>query len=246
MVDSVDGHPPMTDDQKAYVDVVFVSDTTLNIYQRIHKVMLEVGGGIAKDGKIEMRGGNVIEYISHDAVTAHLRAACIKHGIFVHPTVQNLGNNGNRTELTVDVDFVNIDAPTDHIFVRSVGYGVDSSDKGPGKAWSYAVKYAYLKLFMLNSADDIEQADLAHDPEAMNQSAVEAAQEETRDAREAWAYSIRDAITGANSAADLKQLRRVHKTALESAPASTLGYFNALFEERGKELDAVKQPPEDA
>ena len=120
---------------------------------------------------------------------------------------------------------------------------MDPSDKGPGKAWSYAVKYAYLKLFMLNSADDIELTDTPHDPEAMNQSAVEAAQEETRDAREAWAYSIRDAIKGAESADDLKKLRRVHKTALESAPAATLGYFNALFYEPRKQLQADAKPP---
>ena len=244
MADSVDTDPPLDDYKEA--PPAFERDTTLNIYQRIHKVMVEVGGKIAKDGKIEMRGGKAIEYISHDAVTAHVRDSCIKHGIFVHPTVQNLGNNGNRTELTVHVHFINVDKPDDKVRVVSVGYGVDSSDKGPGKAWSYAVKYAYLKLFMLNSADDIELADLAHDPETTNQSAVDAAHEETRDAREAWAYSIRDAIKAAKSPADLKQLRRVHKAALEAAPASTLGYFNAMFEERGKELEAAEQPPGDA
>lgn len=249
MADSTDADP--LPENVTVLDVAenaldFARDKDLSIYERIHRAMTEVGGHINKDGKIEMRGGKTIEFVSHDAVTAHTRASCIKHGIFVRPTVIKLENNGNRTELTVDVAFINIDKPDDFTVVTSVGYGVDGSDKGPGKAWSYAVKYALLKLFMLNSADDIELTDLAHDPEAMNQSAVEAAREETRDAREAWAYSIRDAIKAAKSGGDLKQLRRVHKTALESAPASTLGYFNALFEERGKELDAAEQPPMDA
>ena len=239
MVDSVDTDPPLTRDDG------FVRDTKLNILHRIHNVMQEVGGHIDKDGKIEMRGGKAIEYISHDAVTAHIRTACIKHGIFVHPSVTKLENNGNRTELTVDVRFINIDNGAELITITSVGYGVDSSDKGPGKAWSYAVKYAYLKLFMLNSADDIELTELTHDPEAKNQSAVDAAQQETRDAREAWAYSLRDAIAGAKTAADLKELRRYHKKALDDAPASTTGYFNAAFETRKVEL-AAEQPPVDA
>ena len=95
----------------------FERDKALSIYGRIHVVMREVGGHINKDGKIEMRGGKSIEYISHDAVTAHIRTSCIKHGIFVLPTVTKLENNGNRTELTIEVGFVNIDNPTEFITV---------------------------------------------------------------------------------------------------------------------------------
>ena len=51
MVDSIDGDPPMTDAEPAAgFKEVFMRDETLNIYQRIHRVMVEVGGKIEKDG----------------------------------------------------------------------------------------------------------------------------------------------------------------------------------------------------
>ena len=38
--------------------------------------------------------------------------------------------------------------------VRAFGYGIDNGEKGPGKAVSYAVKYALLKTFCLETGDD--------------------------------------------------------------------------------------------
>jgi hypothetical protein len=52
------------------------------------------------------------------------------------------------------VRFVNVEDPADHFDVETFGYGVDSQDKGPGKAMSYAVKYALLKALGLETGDD--------------------------------------------------------------------------------------------
>ena len=52
------------------------------------------------------------------------------------------------------VRFVNIDEPQDFFDVQSFGYGVDGQDKGPGKAMSYAVKYALLKALGLETGED--------------------------------------------------------------------------------------------
>jgi hypothetical protein len=38
--------------------------------------------------------------------------------------------------------------------VETIGYGVDPQDKGPGKAISYGVKYALLKVLGLETGDD--------------------------------------------------------------------------------------------
>jgi hypothetical protein len=38
--------------------------------------------------------------------------------------------------------------------VETFGYGVDAQDKGPGKAMSYGVKYALLKVLGLETGDD--------------------------------------------------------------------------------------------
>jgi hypothetical protein len=52
------------------------------------------------------------------------------------------------------VRFENIDDRTDYIDVETFGYGVDPQDKGPGKAMSYGVKYALLKVLGLETGDD--------------------------------------------------------------------------------------------
>lgn len=214
---------------------------SLNIHQRIHAVMAEVDPHIEKDGAVEIRGTEAYKYVSHDAVTNHVRGALLQHGVMVHPTVTAANTDGNRCELEVEVDFINADDPSDRITVRSVGYGVDNSDKGPGKAWSYALKYAYLKLFMLNSADDIEAVDFEHDPAAKRQSDVKFAESQTKTAQEAWAYSLKDDIGNVKDMAGLKELKKIHKEALNDAPAPTVAYFNAGFAKREKELEPKKK-----
>jgi hypothetical protein len=55
------------------------------------------------------------------------------------------------------VRFVNVDEPSEWIDVESFGYGLDDQDKGPGKAMSYAVKYALLKTLGLETGDDPDE-----------------------------------------------------------------------------------------
>jgi hypothetical protein len=70
------------------------------------------------------------------------------------PTIEALSQESNRTVVNLAVFVVNADEPTEQLKVNFTGYGVDSSDKGPGKAVSYAYKYAILKLFALETGDD--------------------------------------------------------------------------------------------
>ena len=72
--------------------------------------------------------------------------------------------DGNRVELKLDIRFVNIDEPADYTDVPSFGFGIDSQDKGPGKAMSYAVKYALLKTLGLETGDDVERDNIEHSP----------------------------------------------------------------------------------
>ena len=100
--------------------------------------------------------------VSHDAVTAKVRPALLKNGIVYYPRKVRYNQNGNRTEVFHVIRFVNIDEPTDYIDVQSFGYGVDTSDKGPGKAMSYSVKYALLKTLGLETGDDPDLHDVQH------------------------------------------------------------------------------------
>ncbi|MBB5509601.1 ERF family protein [Paraburkholderia atlantica] len=131
-----------------------------NIYQRMAEVMKAVAYVQKEDKKVN----NQYTFVSHDAVTAKLRPALIEAGIFPVVTVKNRSQDGNRTDVTILVRFVNVDKPEEHIEVESFGYGIDPSDKGPGKAVSYAFKYALLKTFCLETGDDPERDNIEHKP----------------------------------------------------------------------------------
>lgn len=50
--------------------------------------------------------------------------------------------------------FVNIEDKEDYIDITTYGDGIDSGDKAPGKAMTYADKYALLKAYKIETGDD--------------------------------------------------------------------------------------------
>lgn len=131
--------------------------TTLNIHQRLAAVMQDVTY-IQKEEKKGMQ----YKIVSHDKVTAKVRPALLAAGIVYYPVRCEHTHNGNRAECGMTIRFVNIDEPTDFFDVQTFGYGVDPQDKGPGKAMSYAVKYALLKALGLETGDDADHDDIQH------------------------------------------------------------------------------------
>mgnify|MGYP000377386136 CR=1 FL=1 len=129
----------------------------LNVHQRLAAAMSEVTY-IQKEQKQGMK----YTIVSHDVVTAKVRPVLLKHGIVYYPIDMIHSNNGNRAEVQLSVRFVNIDDASDCFDVCSLGYGIDSQDKGPGKAISYAVKYALLKAMGLETGDDADHDNIEH------------------------------------------------------------------------------------
>lgn len=120
-------------------------------------------------------------FVSHDQVTAKIHPYLVKHGITIIPCLHEMRQDGNRTEVLLNVSFVNADEPRDNLTVRYPGYGIDGGgfnkdgkpvpvgDKGPGKAISYAYKYALLKVFNLETGEDPDNdAHAAYEPEKCN------------------------------------------------------------------------------
>lgn len=70
------------------------------------------------------------------------------------------GKNGKKlqfiatVELRVSFYFDDEDGGRWHVATESVGMGIDDNDKAMGKAYTYAVKYALLKLFRFRYGDD--------------------------------------------------------------------------------------------
>ena len=138
-----------------------MANETLNLYQRINKVRESIAY-VQKDKSVSTGGGSY-KAVTHDQVTALVREHMVKHGIVSYPVlVESISNpkEGDakqfRYEATYDIQFVNIDAPTEQLTIRIQAHAMDNADKAPGKALSYAKKYALLKLFELETGEDEE------------------------------------------------------------------------------------------
>jgi len=158
MVDAKKDESPTPDGGQPY------QPDTRNLEQRLLAVMAEVGY-IQKGGKTE--SGPRFTYVKHDDVMSAVRPALVKHGVFPYVSTERSAppvdvgktSNGNTvwmSNLTISVTFVNVDNPEDLRSVTYPGTGIDTGDKGEGKALSYALKYALLKTFLIESGDDAD------------------------------------------------------------------------------------------
>lgn len=134
----------------------------LCLVEKIHRIMQEVGY-VQKSKKSAAAEGLPYSFVSHDSVVRAIRPCMVRWGIVMLPKVlghSQLAGTSNTTAADVVFSFVNVDKPEEIIEVPVFGYGVDKQDKGPGKAMSYAKKYALLQLFVLETGDDPELSDL--------------------------------------------------------------------------------------
>ena len=133
----------------------------MNIYQLINEVRKDVSY-IQKDAKVQG-----YKAVSHDMVIAALRPALIKHGIAIFPsllkgetvptgTATSSGTPIIRYEAEYMVTFVNIRDKEDFVQMSVSSHANDHGDKAPGKAISYAVKTAQLKMFSLETGENDE------------------------------------------------------------------------------------------
>lgn len=137
----------------------------LNIYQKILNIMGELRY-IQKGKKEAIIGPQQYRFVSHDQVTAAVHPLLVKYRVVVVPSVEEIKQDTNRTAVKLTVDFVNADHPADYLTTHYYGYGIDGGDKGPGKAISYAYKYALLKTFCLETGDDPDKdQNSVHEPE---------------------------------------------------------------------------------
>ena len=126
-----------------------------NIFQRISAVMQDVQY-LAKDDQIEF-GKTKYRAISEEKVTTTIRKSLITHGIVIVPVKQEHSKDGVLTTVDVTYRIQNIENENDYIEAVSSGTGVDTQDKGVGKAMTYAYKYLLLRTFAIPTGEDPEK-----------------------------------------------------------------------------------------
>ena len=135
---------------------------SLNIYQKL----VEVRKGVLYLQKENQ--GHQFKYVSSSQTISALREKMDELGLLLVPSIleehlhtkwanKEAGATEHMTELVVEFTWINAEKPEEKITCRWYGQGLDTGEKGVGKALTYAEKYLLLKFF--NIATDKDDPD---------------------------------------------------------------------------------------
>lgn len=141
----------------------------MNLFQRLSAITSEMRT-VNKKLEVDMGNGKTYNAVSERDVIDTVKPLESKYGIYSYPVKREIidskiivttGKYGDKQQqflrLSVTYRFINIDVPTEYIDIESYGDGVDSQDKAPGKAMTYADKYALLKAYKVATGEDTDQ-----------------------------------------------------------------------------------------
>jgi hypothetical protein len=145
-----------------------------NLFQKINDIQKQVKS-VHKGGTVKINERSSYSAVLHDDVTGLLHDPIANAGIVAMARMETCelesfevqkSYNGQTTssrsymvKVWASVTFMNSDNPAEQFQTQCFAYAIDSGDKATGKAYSMAIKYCYLKTFMLESCDDEESRD---------------------------------------------------------------------------------------
>lgn len=144
----------------------------MNIYQKMGKITEELAT-VAKNLNVDTGRGSYKAVSERDIIDA-VKPLEAKYGVYSYPFLRQTTDseilesestyNGKvakkttyYTRLETTYRFVNMEKPDEFIDIISYGVGLDSGDKGDGKAMTYADKYALMKAYKISTGDDPDQ-----------------------------------------------------------------------------------------
>lgn len=122
-----------------------------SIYSKIIEIQQEI-----KKVEPEEADGLRFATVNHWDITTSVKEAALKKGLAILPYVKTTSHEGNDTWVTVAIQITDTETGEQIVIGDYPGQGRDTQDKGPGKAISYAIKTAFLKIFMMGVRDDTE------------------------------------------------------------------------------------------
>lgn len=126
-------------------------DNKAKLYQKILQVMDDIKY-LKKDDQIKF-GNTNYKAISEEKVTSAVRESLIKNKLIILPVEQEHLKVDSLT--TVNTKYKICDTETgEYEILASSGTGVDTQDKGVGKAMTYAYKYLLLRTFAIPTGED--------------------------------------------------------------------------------------------
>lgn len=142
----------------------------LNLYQKIQMVSDEIKN-IEKKTEVKVTNTSSYKAVADIDVLLAVKKSETKFGLISIPVKQELVRSEQVVKQSRDgypsvtfadivkmtVRIINIDNPTETIDVESFGRGLDTGDKGFGKASTYARKYALLNAYKIATGEDPDE-----------------------------------------------------------------------------------------
>lgn len=142
----------------------------MNIYQKLKAITADLQT-VAKNLTVETGKNRSYKAVSERDIIDAVKPLEAKHGVYSYPVsretleserYESEGFDGKIkttffTRIKTVYRFVNIEDPADFIETVSFSVGLDSGDKGDGKAMTYADKYCLMKAYKISTGDDPDQ-----------------------------------------------------------------------------------------
>ena len=155
--------------ENAVNETAVIGVKSMNIFEKLSAISLEITN-VEKNLNVGFGSGSY-KAVGEGNVLAAVRPAEAKFRVYSYPVNRKVIESGTIEQLTskgevkknlfvrleITYRFVNMDKPDEYIDIISYGDGVDSQDKTPGKAMTYADKYALLKAYKIITGDDPDQ-----------------------------------------------------------------------------------------
>lgn len=138
----------------------------MNIFQKLAAITAELQT-VAKNLSVDTGKGKSYKAVSERDIIDNVKPLEEKHGVYSYPVsretleserLETETQYGTKTTFYTRIKtvyrFVNVDDPTDFIETVTFSVGLDSGDKGDGKAMTYGDKYALMKAYKISTGDD--------------------------------------------------------------------------------------------
>lgn len=145
----------------------------MNIYEKVAKITAELAT-VQKNLVVQQTKSSSYKAVSERDVIDAVKPLEEKYGVYSYPCNREIlesnllesdytydGKTTKKTTFMTRIKtvyrFVNTEKPEEFFETVTFAEGIDSQDKGSGKAMTYADKYALMKAYKISTGDDPDQ-----------------------------------------------------------------------------------------